>query len=101
MTVSCQDPKFSNGRIRRFELKVEFLMESLRNGSTEWERIPVNKSAPDGGPGHNVLKQLLLPGNKSLNVSVMAINSVGASPVASLIIPGKMYGRWLTIKMLV
>lgn len=93
VTVSCQDPKFSNGRIKRFELKIEFVKASLRNGSAEWERIPVNKSAPDGGPGHNILKKLLLPDNKSINVSVIAINSVGASPMASLIIPDKMSGR--------
>lgn len=72
---------------------MEVLKETLRNGSVEWEMIPVHESAPEGGPGHNVLKKLLLPDNRSLNVSVMAVNSVGASPVASLIIPDRMHGR--------
>uniref|UniRef100_H3CHP3 Fibronectin type-III domain-containing protein n=1 Tax=Tetraodon nigroviridis TaxID=99883 RepID=H3CHP3_TETNG len=64
----CQDPKFSNGKIQCFELEIQSLDEPLRN------------------PGRHLLKQLLLP-EGSLNVSVVAVNSVGASPVASLIIP--------------
>lgn len=90
--VSCQDPKFSNGRTRRFELKLELLEESLRNGSAAWERIPVHKTAPHGGPGRHVLKQLPLPLSSPVNVSVAAVNSVGTSPVAWLIVADKTHG---------
>lgn len=92
--LSWQDPALSNGKITAFKLKIESLKENLRNGSEEWELIPVNNSAPGGSSGrHTLLKRVLLPDNRSMKISVIAINSVGASPVASLIIPDKMFGR--------
>lgn len=93
--LSCQDPKFSNGRITSFDLKIEPLNDNLTNGSAEWEKILVNTSATGGGSGRrNLLKRVLL-NDKSMKISVIAINSVGASPSASLVIPDKMFGSFL------
>lgn len=90
--LSCQDPKFSNGRITSFDVKIEPLNDNLKNGSAKWEKILVNTSATGGGSGgHNLLKRVLL-NDKSMNISVIAINSVGASPSASLLIPDKIFG---------
>lgn len=91
--LSWQDPALSNGRITGFKLKIES-KENLRNGSEEWELIPVNNSVFGGSSGRRtLLKRVLLPDSESMKVSVVAINSVGESPVASLIIPDKMLGR--------
>lgn len=84
---------FSNGRIKRFDLKIEGLKEILKNGRGEWERIPVNGSHAESSSGRpKILKQIVLP-NKSIKVSVTAINSVGKSPEASLVLPEKGCGR--------
>lgn len=90
--LSCQDPKFSNGRITSFDLKTEPLNDNLKNGSAVWEKILVNTSATGGGSGGpNLLKRVLL-NDKPMKISVIAINSVGASPSASLVIPVKTFG---------
>lgn len=89
--LSCQVPKFSNGRITSFDVKIEPFNVNLKNGSAKWEKILVNTSATGSGSGHNLLKRVLL-NDKSMNISVIAINSVGASPSASLLIPDKMFG---------
>ncbi|TNM92469.1 hypothetical protein fugu_019481 [Takifugu bimaculatus] len=87
----AKDPTFSNGRITSFDLKIEPLNDNLKNGSAVWEKILVNTSATGSGSGgHNLLKRVLL-NDKPMKISVTAINSVGASPSASLVIPVKMF----------
>lgn len=87
---------FSNGRIKTFAIKIQDQKDKVKNGSWEWESIPVNRSETDSGSSQEkitVLKQIQLADNKSVKVYVTAINSVGKSPEASLVIPEKAYGR--------
>ncbi|XP_073334779.1 interleukin-6 receptor subunit beta isoform X2 [Pagrus major] len=91
----CKDPVFANGRIRSFDIMIKDNKEKVKNGSGEWERIPVNRSEADGSSSQQeitVLKQIHLPDKKSVKVCVTAINSVGKSAEASLVIPDKAYG---------
>uniref|UniRef100_A0A3P8QG96 Fibronectin type-III domain-containing protein n=1 Tax=Astatotilapia calliptera TaxID=8154 RepID=A0A3P8QG96_ASTCA len=89
-TLLIQDPEFSNGRIRRFNIMIEKQKDSIRNGT--WEIIPVNRSLTDGSSSKKQitpLKTITLDDEESVTVYVTAINSVGASPQAKLIISRK------------
>lgn len=86
----CKDPEFSNGRIRRFNITIEKQKDGIRNGT--WEIIPVNRSLTDGSSSKKQitpLKTITLDDEESVTVYVTAINSVGASPQAKLIISRK------------
>nr|XP_019963736.1 PREDICTED: interleukin-6 receptor subunit beta [Paralichthys olivaceus] len=77
----CKDPVLTNGRITRFKMKI---------GSQEWI-IPVNHSEADGRSNHRritSLKKVHLSDKKSL-VYVTAVNSVGESAPALIVIPEK------------
>lgn len=86
---------FANGRIQRFDIKIQDKKDKFKNRSEEWERIPVNRSEADGSSSHReitFLKQIHLADEKSVKVYVTAVNSVGKSALASLLIPDKAYG---------
>lgn len=86
--VICKDPVLANGRIRRFDMKIE----KLGNESVQWESVLVNRSESDGGPRQRkvtVLKQINLADDKSVEVHVAARNSVGRSDEARLVVPEK------------
>ncbi|XP_041816511.1 interleukin-6 receptor subunit beta isoform X2 [Chelmon rostratus] len=90
----CKDPVFANGRITRFDIKILDLKDKVKNGSLESESIPVNRSEADSRSGRQkitALKQIHLPDDKSVQVFVAAVNSVGSSAEASLVIPEKAY----------
>lgn len=94
--LSFQDPVFSNGRITRFEINIQDPKDKVKNGSRECESIPVNRSEADSSSSERkitVLKQIQLADEKSVKVSVTAINAVGKSAEALLIIPEKGQGR--------
>lgn len=93
-TLLIQDPEFSNGRIRRFNITIEKQKDGIRNGT--WEIIPVNRSLTDGSSSKKQitpLKTITLDDEESVTVYVTAINSVGASPQAKLIISRKTWGK--------
>ena len=94
VTLSFQDPVFANGRIIRFDMKVQ-PKEKGKNGS--WESFPVNRSEAEGRSDHGgstELADVLLADKKSVKVYVTAVNSVGTSPPAALFIPEKANGRF-------
>lgn len=95
MAVSYQDPVSANGRIIRFDIKIEDQKDKVKNGS--WESVLVNRSEDDSSSSQRKitsLKQADLADKESVKVSVIAVNSLGESPAASLIIPQKGHGRW-------
>ncbi|XP_040915604.1 interleukin-6 receptor subunit beta [Toxotes jaculatrix] len=84
-----KDPVFSNGRIIRFDIRIQDKKNKAKNGSLEWESILVNRSeaADNSSNRHHpitVLKEIVLPDKKSVTVQVIAVNSEGESPTASL-----------------
>ncbi|XP_044029099.1 interleukin-6 receptor subunit beta isoform X7 [Siniperca chuatsi] len=84
----CKDPVFANGRIIRFDIAIQD--QKVKNGS--WESIQVNRSEADSSSSQRkitLLKQIHLADKKSVEVHVIAFNSVGKSPNASLVIPEK------------
>lgn len=86
----CKDPVLANGRITRFGLKVQDPKDKVKNGSLEWENIPVNRSHSSSSRREiTVLKQIQLADKKSVTVFITAANSVGTSPEASLVISQK------------
>uniref|UniRef100_A0A3Q3VWU5 Fibronectin type-III domain-containing protein n=1 Tax=Mola mola TaxID=94237 RepID=A0A3Q3VWU5_MOLML len=81
----CKDPVFSNGKIKRFDMRIQGQKDNVNNRSQEWESFPVSMSEADSSQQKiTFLKEINLPHNKSVKVSVTAINSVGKSPEASL-----------------
>ncbi|XP_058472693.1 interleukin-6 receptor subunit beta [Solea solea] len=88
--IICKDPVFANGRITHFDVKVQEQKDKTWRGSSEGESFPVNRS--DGDAAHRTItlvKEIYLEDQKSLRVSIAAVNSVGKSPLASLSIPDK------------
>ncbi|XP_038590659.1 interleukin-6 receptor subunit beta isoform X1 [Micropterus salmoides] len=86
----CKDPVSANGRIIRFDIKIEDQKDKVKNGS--WESVLVNRSEDDSSSSQRKitsLKQADLADKESVKVSVIAVNSLGESPAASLIIPQK------------
>uniref|UniRef100_A0A3B4ZST1 Interleukin-6 receptor subunit beta-like n=1 Tax=Stegastes partitus TaxID=144197 RepID=A0A3B4ZST1_9TELE len=79
-----KDPELANGRITRFDIMIQNQdsKDKVKNGSREWEHISVNKSERI-----TLLKKIPLTDNKSVKVHVTAINSVGKSQKALLVIP--------------
>ncbi|XP_061571783.1 interleukin-6 receptor subunit beta-like [Cololabis saira] len=91
--ILCKDPEFSNGKILRFDFKVQNQADRSGNG-TDWESFPVNGSGDDDGSGDDprnsvLLKTLVLSDKQSIKVRVIAVNSVGASPEAFLVLTAK------------
>ncbi|XP_023142060.2 interleukin-6 receptor subunit beta isoform X2 [Amphiprion ocellaris] len=86
----CKDPELSNGRITRFDIMIQNPKDKIKNGSSEWERIMVNRSEADSSSSHRkitLLKKIPLADKTSVKVYVTAINSVGKSDEALLVIP--------------
>lgn len=89
--VVAKDPKFSNGRITAFGLKIQY----SRKGSVEQEIIPVNGSGAEqsyNDTGVTLLRRISLAHKQFVHVCVNASNSVGTSPEACLGIPAKPSG---------
>ncbi|XP_068608839.1 interleukin-6 receptor subunit beta [Brachionichthys hirsutus] len=84
-----KEPVHRNGRITSYNIKIQDQRDKGKNGSWEWESIPVNGSEADGNFGLqkiSFLKQIRLANNESVKVSVTAVNSVGVSPEASIVL---------------
>lgn len=100
MTLSFQDPKFPNGRITSFQIKIHNKKDDVRNGSGEWEHIPVNRTGADYLSSQSTitsLKKISQAEKKPVKVSVIALNSVGKSSEAVLGIPAELRGRCLCL----
>ncbi|XP_031731602.1 interleukin-6 receptor subunit beta [Anarrhichthys ocellatus] len=82
----CKDPVFANGRITRFNVKIQDPKDKVKNGSLELGSFPVNRS---DSSAITVLQQIHLADKKSVKVYVSAVNSVGKSAEASLVISKK------------
>ncbi|XP_059213578.1 interleukin-6 receptor subunit beta [Centropristis striata] len=86
----CKDPVFSNGRITRFNISIQDPKDKVKNRSSDWESIPVNMSDSNSSQQKiTLLKQIHLADKKSVRVTVKAVNSMGESPEASLVISEK------------
>lgn len=97
VTLSCQDPVSANGRIIRFDIKIQNQKDKVKNGSLDWERIPVNRSEADSSSNQReitFLKEIHLADKKFVKVYVTASNSMGKSAPAFLAIPEKTHGRY-------
>lgn len=91
-----KDPVLSNGRIRRFDLRIEEVtdrgQDNNKNTSVTLESVYVNRSHGDAGATDgNIteLKEIQLADNKAVKVFVTAVNAVGFSPEAKLAISTK------------
>ncbi|XP_029940484.1 interleukin-6 receptor subunit beta [Salarias fasciatus] len=86
--IVCKDPRPANGRITRFNVRIQD--ERAQSGSEggEWESVAVNGSEGDR-PEAVVLKTISLPENKFVKVHATADNSVGTSLKALMGIPKK------------
>ncbi|KAF3848725.1 hypothetical protein F7725_015222 [Dissostichus mawsoni] len=81
-----KDPVFANGRIITFDIKIQ----EQKNDSLQWDRILVNGSeSSDGQRVITVLKDMLLADLRPVRLYITATNSVGKSPMASLLISAK------------
>ena len=47
LTLSCQDPVFANGKIKRFDIRIQNQKDKVKNGS--WESVSVNRSDSSSG----------------------------------------------------
>uniref|UniRef100_A0A3P8WP93 Interleukin 6 signal transducer n=1 Tax=Cynoglossus semilaevis TaxID=244447 RepID=A0A3P8WP93_CYNSE len=86
-----RDPLSTNGKILRFDVSIqEHKDKAMIPGSKLELSVPVNRS-DDSTTRRPVtaLKEILLKDKTAVRVLVFAINSVGKSPRASLIIPEK------------
>uniref|UniRef100_A0A3P9K601 Fibronectin type-III domain-containing protein n=1 Tax=Oryzias latipes TaxID=8090 RepID=A0A3P9K601_ORYLA len=89
--IICKDPEFPNGRITRFDVKVAKQRDRAWNQSEGWKSVLVNRSeAEDAETSITLLEQISLSNLESVKVSVVAVNSLGRSPEASLILPVKL-----------
>lgn len=96
MGLFFQDPLSTNGKILRFDVSIqEHKDKAMIPGSKLELSVPVNRS-DDSTTRRPVtaLKEILLKDKTAVRVLVFAINSVGKSPRASLIIPEKERGRF-------
>lgn len=87
---------FSNGRIKRFDVRIEELadrgQDNVKDASVTSESVFVNRSHGDSGATYrNIteLKAIQLADNKAVKVFVTAVNAVGRSPEAKLAISTK------------
>ncbi|XP_029300368.1 interleukin-6 receptor subunit beta isoform X2 [Cottoperca gobio] len=86
--IICKDPVFTNGRILRFNIKIQDQKDKVENGGLGWESV--NRSESSSGQREiTVLKHIGLADQKRVKVSVTAINSAGKSDEASLVISEK------------
>lgn len=75
-------------------MKVEKQRDRAWNQSGGWKSVLVNRSeAEEGETSLTLLEQISLSNLESVKVSVVAVNSLGRSPEASLILPVKLPGR--------
>ncbi len=101
VTLTCQDPVLANGRITRFDIKIEDQKDKVKNGSLGWESVLVNRSEADSRSSQRkitTLKKIHIADKKSIQAFVTASNSVGKSPEASLFIPEKALGKLLCLQ---
>lgn len=83
-----KDPVFANGRIIRFDIKIQG--DTEKNGS--WESVPVSWEEADYSSGQQrvtFLKQVQLADKEVVHAYVTASNSAGTSDEALLVIPSK------------
>ncbi|XP_034752316.1 interleukin-6 receptor subunit beta isoform X2 [Etheostoma cragini] len=80
----CKDPVLANGRIIKFDIKIQDPKEKVKNRSLEWDSIPRSSQRTITD-----LKQIHLADQKSVQAIVTATNSVGKSAEASLVISEK------------
>ncbi|KAM9841833.1 interleukin-6 receptor subunit beta isoform 2-T2 [Aulostomus maculatus] len=87
-----KDPPFPNGKITSFNIKFQTQMDKWKNGSLEWEKIPVITSEAESLRSQRTitsLKQIHLADKQTVRFHVIAFNSVGGSAEASLSISEK------------
>ncbi|XP_028318882.1 interleukin-6 receptor subunit beta isoform X1 [Gouania willdenowi] len=82
LQFACKDPVLANGRIRWINMRVG---SRGSNGSMQWESFSFNRSEEE----ITVLHKVFLPLHKSLIVYFTAVNSVGESPEASLVVSAR------------
>ncbi|XP_026153570.1 interleukin-6 receptor subunit beta isoform X1 [Mastacembelus armatus] len=90
--IICKDPVLANGRILKFDIKIQDVKHKVKNVSWEWESILVNRTEANSSSNQRKitpLKEILLANTKSVKVHVTASNSVGKSAEASLVISEK------------
>ncbi|XP_069025170.1 interleukin-6 receptor subunit beta [Embiotoca jacksoni] len=87
----CKDPEFANGRIIRFDITFQKTKKKVSNGSWEQASVPVNRSEWDRSARREItlLKNIQLADDRSVTMKVTAVNSVGESAKALLVIPAK------------
>lgn len=103
----CKDPVPPNGRIKRFDLRIQELgdrrKDNVKNASAaSSESVYVNRSHGDAGATQReitAIKEIRLADNKAVKVFVTAVNTVGRSPEAELAISTKAY-HFPTVKEL-
>uniref|UniRef100_A0A3Q1I5R0 Fibronectin type-III domain-containing protein n=1 Tax=Anabas testudineus TaxID=64144 RepID=A0A3Q1I5R0_ANATE len=86
----CKDPVLANGRILKLTYNLTIEDHKFKNQS--WESLPVNRSETDSCSNQReitVIREIQLSYKQSVRLDVIASNSVGKSPVASLIMPPK------------
>lgn len=98
----CQDPVPPNGRIKRFDLRIQELgdrrRDNVKNASAASESVYVNRSRGDDGAARReitAIKEMELADSKAVKVFVAAVNAVGRSPEAELAVSTKAYREWL------
>ncbi|KAM9306701.1 interleukin-6 receptor subunit beta isoform 2-T2 [Pholidichthys leucotaenia] len=80
----CKDPVFSNGKIKSYRLLIK-TQSYVRNETLEKETILGNGSSSQKAV--TLLKTMPLHDQEQVEVHITAINSVGESPKALLVIP--------------
>ncbi|CAG5867076.1 unnamed protein product [Menidia menidia] len=91
--IICKEPQFSNGRISRFDIRIN--KDKLKKEGWKRESIPVNMSQTHTSSQRSIfqLKRISLTDKQFVKVCVAATNAVGTSPEACLAIPAKAHER--------
>lgn len=96
----CQDPVPPNGRIKRFDLRIQEVgdrrRDNVKNASAASESVYVNRSRGDDDDGATrrevtAIKEMQLADSRAVKVFVAAVNAVGRSPEAELAVSTKAY----------
>lgn len=77
-----REPEVANGVISEYRIRIQEFQDRLQLSDSEWQKIPVDTSR--GTKQVTALKEVHLSRTTRLAVKVIAINSVGESPEASL-----------------
>ncbi|XP_068191242.1 interleukin-6 receptor subunit beta [Antennarius striatus] len=94
--IVSKEPVRRNGKIKSFNIKVQSQKDKVKIGGWEWESVDVSGSEADRNTGQRriySLKEMHLSNDESAEVFVTAVNSVGTSPKASIIIPKRSHER--------